>query len=155
MLNREVERLLPYAPEKLFDLAADVERYPEFLRWWISARIRKREGNIYYTDQTLGLGPVRMRFGSKTVLHRPEQIDVTSNESPFRRFRLSWHFETRTNAGCRVRLAVELELRSRLLQRVVGRVLRDTVTDIIEVFEVRARQLYGPPEPLIANTPPT
>lgn len=41
-LSRPVERLLPYRAEQLFDLAADVERYPEFLPLWIAARIRSR-----------------------------------------------------------------------------------------------------------------
>jgi Polyketide cyclase / dehydrase and lipid transport len=94
LLSQKVERVLSFCgPEQLFDLAADVERYPEFQRWWIAARIRKWEGDSYYTDQVLGFGPIRVRFGSKTVLHRPERIDVTSDEPPFRRFALSWIFE--------------------------------------------------------------
>ena len=55
MLSRKVERSLPYSAEQMFDLAADVERYPEFLRWWITARIRQRRGEIFYTDQVLVL----------------------------------------------------------------------------------------------------
>jgi len=60
MLTQSVERLLPYSRARLFDLAADVERYPEFLRWWISARIRRRQTDVYYTDQVVafGEGPV-------------------------------------------------------------------------------------------------
>jgi hypothetical protein len=59
MLTRLTERLLPYSPEQLFDLAADVERYPRFLPWWIAARVKTREGNVYYTDQDLAFGPIR------------------------------------------------------------------------------------------------
>ena len=85
--SQKRERLLPYTAEQLFHLAADVERYPEYLRWWIAARIRKREANVYCTDQVLGLGPVRVRFGSRTVLQTvlqpPTRIDVTSKDYPF------------------------------------------------------------------------
>lgn len=49
MLSEEAERCLPYSPEQLFDLVADVERYPEFLRWWISARVWRRRVDTYYT----------------------------------------------------------------------------------------------------------
>ena len=141
MVSQKVERVLfSCEPEQLFDLAADVERYPEFLRWWVAARILRREGDIYYTDQVLGLGPLRVRFGSKTVLHRPERIDVTSDEPPFRRFSLSWLFEPQPCAGCRVSLVAELELRSGLLQRVMDRVLPVAIADIIAAFEARALQ---------------
>jgi coenzyme Q-binding protein COQ10 len=142
MLSKTVERRLPYGAEQLFDLAADVERYPEFLRWWTGARIRKRDANVYHTDQTLGLGPVHMRFTSKTVLHRPRRIEVSSDESLFRKFRLIWSFEPQPNVGCRVRLAVELELRSTLLQAILERVLPVAIGDIIVAFETRAHQQY-------------
>ena len=148
MVSQKIERVLAhFEPEQLFDLAADVERYPEFLRWWAAARIRKREGDIYYTDQVLRLGPIRVRFGSKTVLHRPGRIDVTSDEPPFRRFSLSWLFEPQPCAGCRVSLVAELELRSGLLQQIMDRVLPVAIADIIAAFEARARGLPGDVRP--------
>lgn len=142
-MRESVERLLPYDREQLFDLAADVERYPEFLRWWIEARVWKREGETYYTDQVLGLGPIRLQFQSKTVLRRPDRIDVRSEEPPFRRFKLSWRFEAHPGVGCRVSLAAELELRSYLLQRVLEQVLPVAMDDIIAAFERRAQRLFG------------
>jgi coenzyme Q-binding protein COQ10 len=155
VLSESVGRWLPYTPEQLFDLAAHVERYPEFLPWWIAARIRKRHANVYYTDQILGLGPIRVRFASKTVLDRPRRIDVSSDEPPFRRFSLSWLFEPRPNAGCRVRLSAQLELRSRVLQTIMEQVLPRTIGDIIVAFEARARQLYEAPGRANANAPST
>jgi coenzyme Q-binding protein COQ10 len=145
MMSQSVERLLPYGPERLFDLAADVERYPEFLRWWIKAQIRKREADVYYTDQVLGLGPVRVSFGSKTVLRRPERIDVTSDEPPFRWFHLSWRFASLPDGGCQVRLAADVDFRSHLLQRLVDRILPATIDEIIASFERRAHRLYADP----------
>jgi coenzyme Q-binding protein COQ10 len=136
-------RLLPFSREQVFDIAADIERYPDFLRGWISARILKREPNIFYVDQVLGMGPVRVQFSSKAVLRRPERIDVTSSEAPFRRFSLSWLVEAGPSAGCRVGIVADLELRSRFLQQLVDRILPATVVDIIAAFEARARDLYS------------
>jgi coenzyme Q-binding protein COQ10 len=139
-----VARLLPYPPEDLFDLAADVERYPEFLRGWIAAPIRKREANVYYTDQTLGLGPIRLRFASKTTLDRPKRIEVTSKDPPFQRFWLCWRFDPQPGMSCLVRLAVEIELRSRLLGRIADQALPSLIMDTIAAFEMRAARLYVP-----------
>ena len=71
MPKYRVSAVLPYTREQLFDLAADVERYPDYLPWWAAARVRKRDGNVYCTDQVIRFGPLRQRFGSRTVLRRP------------------------------------------------------------------------------------
>lgn len=137
-----VERVLRgFRPGPLFDLAADVERYPEFLRWWIAVRVPQRSAKGYRTEQILGLGPLRVRFNSKTVLHRPRRIDVTSGEPPFRRFALSWIFAPVPGEGCRVSLLAGLELRSPALQRVVDLILPRVIADIAAAFEARARRL--------------
>jgi len=144
MLTRRAERLLSYSPEQLFDLAADVQRYPMFLRWWKSARVKRRDGDVYYTDQDLALGPIRVRFGSKTSLHRPDRINVTSYDPPFRDFKLSWTFEPLPDVDrCRVKLIARFELRSRLLQEVVERLLPDILPEIITAFESRAARIYN------------
>ena len=138
MLSRSVERVLPYGRELLFDVAADVERYPEFLASWTRARITRREAGVYWTDQTIGLGPLRARFGTKTVLRRPGRIDVTSDEPPFRSFHLSWAFEPLADGGTRVGLAAEMDLHSRLLERLVEPVFKGLIADTIAAFETQA-----------------
>jgi coenzyme Q-binding protein COQ10 len=144
MPSHEVHCALAYTPEQLFDLAADVERYPEFLPWWIAVRARKREANVYYTDQVVGFGLVRQRFESKTVLRRPERIDVTSSDRKFRRFHLTWLFDPLPDDGCRVALVVDLELRSKLAQDLFGRAISRMAGSIMSAFEDRAHRLYGP-----------
>lgn len=136
---------LPFSCEQVFDLAADIERYPEFLKGWISARIQKRESNICYVDQVVGLGPVRLQFTSKAVLYRPERIEVTSTEAPFRQFRMTWLVAAASPAGCRVSVATEIELQSGIMQHIVNKILPAAVDDVITAFEARARRLYARP----------
>jgi coenzyme Q-binding protein COQ10 len=143
MPSHEVHRLFGYTPEQLFDLVADVDRYPEFLPWWTEAKIREREGNVYYTDQVIGFGPVRERFGSKTVLKRPERIDVTSSDPPFQHFHLVWQFNPVSAKGCRVDLKADLEFRSGILQGLFGWSLARETRRIITAFQSRADQIYG------------
>jgi len=130
-----------FQPEPLFDLAADVERYPEFLQWWIAARILRRSANVYFTEQILGRGSIRLNFVSKTILYRPERIVVTSDEPSFRRFELAWFFEPVPDIGCRVSVEAGVALRASLLQRVVDRVLPAALADIVASFEAHARKL--------------
>lgn len=137
-----ISRLLPYSCEQVFDLAADIERYPEFLPSWISARILKREANTLYVEQVLGVGPMRVQFGSTAVLRRPERIDITSSESPFRHYSLTWLVEPGPLLSCRLSAMADLELDSGFLQHVVNRVLPESIEEVIAAFEVRASSLY-------------
>ena len=144
MLRANTEASLPYSPEQLFDIAADVQRYPEFLRWWIAARVRDLQPSGYCTDQILGLGPVRIKFASKTLLDRPRRIDVLSTDTAFQQFSICWLFEAQADASCCVRLSVTLEPRSRLLQALLEHVIPKSTDDIMLAFEARARQVCGP-----------
>ena len=155
MVIERIGLVLPCSRGQAFDLAADIEHYPDFLRGWISARIQKREANTCYVEQVLGFGPVRLQFASKTLLQRPERIDVISTDPLFQQFRLTWSFETALpGAGCRVSLAAALELRSRMLQRIVDRVLPTTIDDVIAAFEARAGRLFVLPGSTAGPTAP-
>lgn len=145
-------RLLPYTSEQLFDLVADVERYPIFLPWWAEARVRKREGDVYYTDQVIRFQIFRQRFPSRTVLKHPEYIDVTSSGGPFRHLDMRWTFKPAPDGGCRVRLRVDFEVRSKFLGTLVGVVFVEVVRRIVAAFEERAHQLYGSPPEASAGT---
>jgi coenzyme Q-binding protein COQ10 len=138
-----VSCLVPFSCEQVFDLAADIERYPEYLPGWISARILKREADIVYVEQVLGMGPARVQFRSKAVLHRPERIDVTSSEAPFRHYSLTWLIVPRPAVSCSLSVTVELELESNLLQHVVNRVLPASIDGVMAAFQSRANSLYA------------
>ncbi len=139
----EVCRALPYTAPQLFELAADVERYPEFLPWWIAARVRRREGDVYYTDQIIGFSVFRARFSSKTTLRRPDRIEVSSTGGPFRHFHLVWSFDPKPERLCRVVLAVDLAFRSPLIEMTFDAALASQLDGLMGAFERRARFLYG------------
>lgn len=130
-----------YSAEQLFDLAAGIEDYPRFLRGWLEARILERTEEGCRVEQVLGIGPMHLRFGSRAVFRRPERIEVTSDDPPFRAFGLTWRIEPAAG-GCRVGIETEVALRSRLAQPLVDRALPGAVVEILAAFEARARQLY-------------
>ena len=139
---RKVGKVLPFNCEQVFDLAADIECYPQYLTGWVSARIQKRESNLYYVEQVVGFGPLHLQFASIAALYRPERIDVTSTDATFRHFSLSWLIVPAHPSGCCIGVTTEIELRSRLLQRIVNQLLPAAVDDIIAAFEARAHRIY-------------
>ncbi len=136
-------RLLPYTAEQLFDLVADVERYPEFLPWCLGARIRERKGNEIIADLLIGFKMVRERFTSRVVLDRPDAIHVSYSEGPFRYLNNHWRFLPQRDGGCLIDFYVDFEFRSRMLQKIIEVLFNEAVKRMVGAFEGRARQLYG------------
>jgi coenzyme Q-binding protein COQ10 len=134
--------VLPFTCEQVFDLAADIERYPEFLRGWVSARIHTRESNSCCVDQVVAIGPFRLQFMSRAVLQRPEQIEVTSRQAPFHLFSLTWRIAAAPPVGCRASIVANIELRSSMMQRVVNGMLPDMMDEVIAAFQARAHREY-------------
>ncbi|MBN8889072.1 MAG: ubiquinone-binding protein [Rhodospirillales bacterium 70-18] len=139
-------KAMPYRPDQLFDLVADVARYPEFLPWCVAARIRSRAETELVADLTIGFGPFRESFTSRVRLDRPGRIDVSYENGPFRYLHNHWEFLP-DPAGCKVAFFVDFEFRSRLLQAAIGTVFGEAVRRMVNAFMLRARVVYGPPRP--------
>jgi coenzyme Q-binding protein COQ10 len=146
-------RHVPYRPEQLFDLVADVGRYPEFLPWCVGARVRTRTEAEMVADLTIGFGPFRESFTSRVALHRPEKIGVRYENGPFRYLTNQWRFEA-AETGCRVHFHVDFEFRSKLLQVAIGAVFHEAVRRMVAAFLARARTVYGPPPAAAPNLVP-
>ena len=138
-------QIVPYRPDQLFDLVADVGRYPEFLPWCVGARVRSRSETMQIADLTIGFGPFRESFTSRVALERPHRVKVSYENGPFRYLNNQWVF-TPDPAGTEVDFFVDFEFRSRLLQRAIGVVFNEAVRRMVAAFLRRAGQIYGPPE---------
>ena len=137
------KRVLPYTSEQLFDLVADVERYPEFLPWCIAVRVRERKPDLVVAETLIGFKMVRERFTSRVELKRPSCIDVTFAEGPFRYLNNHWVFTELPDGGCEIDFFVDFEFRSAILQKLIGLLFNEAVRRMVTAFEGRAKQLYG------------
>jgi coenzyme Q-binding protein COQ10 len=145
-------KLVPYTPEQMFDLVADVGRYSEFLPWCAVSRVRTHTSTELLADLTIGFGPFRESFTSRVALERPRTCHVTYENGPFRYLNNQWTF-TLAPQGCRVDFFVDFEFRSRLLQSAIGVVFNQAVQRMVNAFLKRARDVYGHPRATVAVTP--
>ena len=145
-------KIVPYRPDQLFDLVADVGRYPEFLPWCVGARVRTRTETQLVADLTIGFGPLRESFTSRVTLERPSRIRVRYENGPFRYLNNQWMFEPHPR-GCAVDFFVDFEFRSRILRAAMNVVFNEAVRRMVNAFERRARAVYGPPR-MLAHVAP-
>jgi coenzyme Q-binding protein COQ10 len=155
-------KILPYTQEQLFDMVADVRRYPEFLPWCVGARIISRSDTEVIADLTIGFKMFRETFRSQVALDRPGHVHVRYLTGPFRYLNNHWRFnpvpggdtaESR-GAATEVDFFVDFEFKSRLLQAVIGTVFNEAVRLMVRAFERRAYILYRRSTPPAAAPAP-
>ena len=138
------KRMLPYTPDQMFDLVADVESYGDFVPGWQNTRILENEGDVVYVKQEVGLGIFHTSFVSQGIFIRPESIEITSSDGPFVYLAVNWKFEATEESGCIIRFHAAFELRSRFLEKFVGPIFSDIMRRCVSAFEQRAHERYAP-----------
>jgi coenzyme Q-binding protein COQ10 len=141
-------RYLPHSAQQMYDLVADVARYPEFLPWCAAARVRKvtDQGDVQVmeADLVISFKVFRERFASRVTLHPDtKKIDTEYLEGPFKYMKSTWAFAPRDDGGCDVHFFVDFEFRNVILQGIIGLMFNEAMLRIVRAFEQRAVALYG------------
>jgi coenzyme Q-binding protein COQ10 len=147
-VQRSFRHVLPYTPEQLFEVVADVRRYPEFIPYLTSMRVweEREEGPGYSTfkaEAGVGFSVFREKFGTLVGLDRQRgEIEVHLISGPFHKLENRWRFSPHEQ-GAAIDFFIDLKLKSRLLQGMVDANADKVTGRIVHGFESRARQLYG------------
>ncbi|PPB81261.1 coenzyme Q-binding protein COQ10 [Albidovulum inexpectatum] len=143
-------RVMPYTARQMYDLVADVARYPEFLPWTAAARIRSRRpqpdgSEVMEADLVIAFKVFRERFGSRVTL-RPDdgRIETEYLDGPFHHLRSEWTFRDLPQGGCEVSFFVDFAFRNAILQKLIGVMFDEAMHRVVRAFEDRARALNGP-----------
>ncbi len=135
-------RHLPYTPEQMFDMVADVKRYPEFLPWVSAMRVRQDSDTATLADMIVGFKGLRETFTSKVEKTRPEHIHVEYIDGPLKYLHNDWKFRAEPD-GCAVDFAVDFQFKNRMFEMLAGQVFGVALRRMIGAFEDRAKVLYG------------
>ena len=139
------KRFLPYTPEQLFDLVADVGSYQHFLPWVAATRIREDDETGMVADLIVGFGALKETFTSRVKKDRPHQIDIDYIEGPLKYLHNHWKFRA-VPGGSEVDFCVDFAFRNRIFEALAGQMFDRALRRMIGAFEERAHALYGPGE---------
>ena len=137
------KKILPYACEQMFDLVADIQRYPEFLPAWQEVKIIAQTDSYVHVSQTLGFPLLTQTFLSTARLERPSRLNIRSSDGPFHNLNIIWQFLPREDEHCEVVLEVRADLKSHLLGHLAGIFHDKAIMDILNRFELRAHSIHG------------
>jgi coenzyme Q-binding protein COQ10 len=136
------ERILPHAPDQLFDLVADVEKYHEFLPWCLACRIASREGNVFYADLVVGYKMMREKFTSRVTALKPDHIHVEYIDGPMKYLSNHWRFIDNGDGTTTIDFFVDFEFKNPILQAMMEPLFDKAFSRMVGAFEERAAELF-------------
>jgi coenzyme Q-binding protein COQ10 len=145
------KRRVQHRAEQMFDLVADVERYPEFVPLCQSLKVRQRtpkpDGTeVIVADMTVSFKLVKETFTSQVTLDRPNmKIRVEYLRGPFASLENRWTFESKGEEASDVGFFIAYEFKSRMLAMLMGSMFDTAFSRFAAAFEKRADQVYGKP----------
>jgi ribosome-associated toxin RatA of RatAB toxin-antitoxin module len=148
-VNKSV--LIWYSPQQMFDLVADVARYPQFLPWCDHARVLEPHADGVTAEVGIKISALRQSFVTRnTHLVEGEQRKLVMDlvKGPFSNLHGVWQFTpvaaaNADMAACRVELKLNYGFSSMTLAAVVGPVFDKIATSMVDAFVKRAEQVYG------------
>src|ERR1700730_13574200 len=145
------KRRVQHSASQMFDLVADVERYPEFVPLCSALKIRSRTAKpdgteVVVCDMTVSFKLIREGFTSKVTLDRPNRkILVEYLRGPFSNLENRWSFEPKSETACDVGFFLAYEFKSRMLAMLMGTMFDTAFQRFAAAFEKRADAVYGRP----------
>ncbi len=136
-------RRLPYSAEQMFDLVADVARYPEFLPWVIATRVKSDSDTEMMADMLVGFKALREKFTSRVTKSRPGELRVHYIDGPLTDLDNRWLFRAVGEHECEVDFKVDFQFRNALFQKLAGDYFKRAFGKMVAAFETRAAELYG------------
>lgn len=137
------QRHLQWSAAEMFDLVADVKRYPEFLPWVVATRIKSDSETEMVADMMVGFSALREKFTSRVHKDRPRRIAVEYLDGPLKRLSNTWQFNEGDNGGCVIDFNVDFTFRSAIFEKLAGQYLDRAFRKMVAAFETRAEKLYG------------
>ena len=134
---------LPFTPEQMFTLVADVKRYAEFLPWVVAVRVRSASETETVADLVVGFNAFKERFTSRVTKEVPDRIVVDYVEGPLKYLKNEWRFEPAADGGTNLHFAVDFAFKSRIFEAIAGQMFDRALRRMTGAFEARAAELYG------------
>ncbi|MDI7863245.1 type II toxin-antitoxin system RatA family toxin [Rhizobiaceae bacterium n13] len=145
----EKKQIVKHSADRMFDLVADIERYPEFLPLCEGLRIRSRKERgellLLVADMTVGYKAIRETFTTQVLLDKPHRvIDVKYIDGPFKYLDNRWRFEPAADGNqCTVHFFIDYEFKSRVLGALMGSMFDRAFHMFSDAFEKRADTIYA------------
>ncbi len=135
-------RVLPQSAEQMYDLVADVRRYPEFLPWVSAIRVRSDSEAEMLADMVVGFKSLKETFSSRVIKCPHNMITIDYIDGPMKHLNNRWIFEDLPNGGSTVEFNVDFSFRNIVFEKLAGQFFESALRKMTGAFITRANLLY-------------
>lgn len=136
--------LVPHTCAQMFDLVADVAKYPEFMPWCGGANVSRHDEHGMEASITISIAGVRQTFSTRNEHDYPGKIVFNLKDGPFSELTGNWQFiPLGDGQACKVVYTMQYAFSSRTLETIVGPIFNRIATSFIDSFTQRAQKVYG------------
>jgi coenzyme Q-binding protein COQ10 len=144
----ETTHAIGHSADDMFALIAKVEDYPKFLPLCEALTVKHREQRdgkeVLIANMVVGYKLLREAFTTEVVLDRASRtILVHYLDGPFSHLENRWRFHPAGSSRCEAQFYIAYSFRSRILERLMGKVFAKAVRKYTAAFEARADAVYG------------
>ena len=141
MPHHEERATLPYSPDELFAVVADVKDYPAFVPWCSGATVRREDEREIVAELVIGFGPFQESFTSEVTLNPPRELLVSAIDGPLEHLTNTWTFAPVGDAT-QVDFSIDFQFKSHLLDHVASGMFHEAATRMMSAFESRVHLLH-------------
>jgi coenzyme Q-binding protein COQ10 len=142
MPSHHERRELPHSAAQMYDLVADVRRYPEFLPWVSAVRVRQDDDAEMLADMIVGFKSLRETFSSRVLKTPKSSIVVDYLDGPMKHLHNQWTFEDLPSGGSSVDFTVDFSFRNAIFEALAGQFFDSALRKMTGAFITRADELY-------------
>ncbi len=135
--------LVAHPAQQMFDLVAEVDRYPEFMPWCSTAEVHERAADGLIASVGIDFRGIRTSFKTRNHHHAPHRIDLLLLEGPFSRLEGHWRFDSLRSDACKVTFQLDYAFKSGLLGQALVPVFDHIARSLVDAFVRRADQGSG------------
>lgn len=132
-----------YSPQQVFDVVADIEKYPVFLPGWINVDVISRQANTMEVEQELGFSFLNWRFTSRADFEPPFHIHINSTKGPFLSLDIDWTFAPFENNKTRVSIVAKSDSTPGPQHRFLHGIFSSSTQSLLDRFHARVQQIYS------------
>ncbi|MBF0164434.1 MAG: type II toxin-antitoxin system RatA family toxin [Magnetococcales bacterium] len=136
-----ISETVPFAPEQMYGLVVDVERYPDFLPWCAATRVWDRTPTQFMAEMTVSFKGIRETFRTLDIIDPGKRIEINLRDGPFKYLVSTWAFAPAPK-GAQVDFFIDFSFQSRMKEMIMGPVFSEASRRMLDAFKSRAAVVY-------------
>ncbi len=143
MAHYSDKKILPYTPQRLFDIVIDIDKYQEFLPWCKHSEVidRMPDQNKLYASVSVGYLFYSEMYVSKVIYEKNKRIEAIYVDGPFKDLKTLWEFKSMGEGACELSFTVDFEFNTSVLNTVAEHLQDQISTKMVDAFVKRAESL--------------